>query len=100
MRGSGLMTRDRVRAMRGIVMAMYMRETLQWERHMERESIIGRMERSMMESGARGLRRAMACGRAFMEIAIWGSGVILRHMDMGCISGRMEIGMRAVGIIA
>jgi hypothetical protein len=42
----------------------------------------------------------MACGEESLVIVISGNGKIVRLMDMEYISGKMEIGMRAVGLIA
>jgi hypothetical protein len=69
-------------------------------RLMEKEFITGLMERSMMVSGGMGSRRAMACGEESLVIVISGNGKIVRLMDMEYISGKMEIDMRAVGLIA
>jgi hypothetical protein len=68
------------------------------ERHMVREFTTGLMEKSMMENGVRELRMAMACGRVYLEIAIWASGLTQKHMDMAYINGKMEIDLKEAGI--
>jgi len=99
MRVNGWMTIDKGGGWRGIVMEIGMRDNLLRERLMARGFTIGQMGRCMMGSGRMGLRRGMVCGGVFLEILIWGSGGLVRLMDMGCISGRMGISLRVVGLI-
>lgn len=41
----------------------------------------------------------MVCGKEYLVTAIWVNGKILKLMVMECTNGKMEIGMREVGII-
>jgi hypothetical protein len=66
---------------------------------MEKEFIIGLMERSMMENGEMELRKVMECGEAFLVIHISVNGRIVRQMDMEYTNGKMETGMKVLGSI-
>jgi len=81
-----------------IQMAILMKETSRKEKLMARESITGLMEKSMMENGVKELRMAMACGKVYLEIAIWANGSTQKLMGMECISGKMEIDLKVAGI--
>jgi hypothetical protein len=85
--------------MKGIVMETLMKVTLSTEKHMAKEFITGQTAKSTMESGKKELKKGMACGKVFTEIAIWASGATLKRMDMEFISGKMVIVMREVGAI-
>lgn len=67
------------------------------ERLTEKEFTTGQMERSTTANGERESKKATACGKAYMAIATWDSGVSLKHMAMVFTNGRMETDMKAVG---
>lgn len=69
------------------------------ERLMEKEFIIGLMERFMMENGGMELKKVMECGEAFLVIRILDNGRIVKLMDMEYINGKMETDMKALGSI-
>jgi len=85
--------------MRDMLMEIPMKETLTQVKLTERESILGLMVKFMMENGSKGLKKAMECGEASLEIATWVSGRIAKLMAMEFISGRMGIDMRDPGSI-
>ena len=68
-------------------MAIHMKVIFRKEKLMARESITGQMAKSMMENGARELRMAMACGKVYLETAIWVNGLTQKLMDMEYING-------------
>jgi len=91
------MIRETKKDMSVIVMAIHMKVIFRKEKLMARESITGQMAKSMMENGARELRMAMACGKEYLETAIWVNGLTQKLMDMEYINGKMEIDLRAAG---
>lgn len=44
------------------------------EKLMEKEFIIGQMEKSMMVNGVKELKMVTECGKVYLVIAIWGNG--------------------------
>lgn len=66
-------------------------------KHMEWESINGRMGRATMESGWGAIKRGMGFGRALMEVHIWGSGFSQKLKGTVFISGQLVISMRENG---
>ena len=58
----------------------------------------GAMEKYTMESGTWGWRTVLAYGKESWGTRTLGSGEIRKLKAMACISGRMEIGMRASGL--
>jgi hypothetical protein len=98
MKATGLMTKETKKDMSVIQMAILMKETSRKEKLMARESITGLMEKSMMENGVKESRMAMACGKVYLEIAIWANGSTQKLMGMECISGKMEIDLKVAGI--
>jgi len=67
------------------------------EKHMEKESINGPMERCMMENGEMESKKAMEFGRESSEIVILASGRILRLMVMEFTNGKMVTDMKESG---
>ncbi len=67
------------------------------EKLMERESIHGLMEKSMMESGKEGLKKAMEFGKVCLETHTLESGRTVKQMGMVSIHGKMEIVMKVSG---
>jgi len=63
MRGSGTEISGTAKASRGILMAILTSDSLSMVKHMAKESIPGRTERSMMASGTRALSKDMASGK-------------------------------------
>ena len=57
-----------------IVMAILTKAIFRKEKLMARESITGQMEKSMMVNGVKELKMAMACGKVYLETAIWVNG--------------------------
>ena len=98
MKATGLMTKETKKDMSVIQMAILMKETSRKEKHMARESITGLMEKFMMENGVKESRMAMACGKVYLEIAIWANGSTQKLMGMEFISGKMEIDLKVAGI--
>jgi len=92
------MTRETKKDMSVIVMAIHMKVIFRKGKLMARESITGLMAKSMMGNGARELRMAMACGKVYLETAIWVNGLTQKLMDMEYINGKMEIDLKAAGI--
>ena len=68
MRGSGTEISGTAKASRGILMAILTSDSLSMVKHMARESIPGRTERSTMVNGTRGLSKDMAFGKAYRVI--------------------------------
>lgn len=99
-RDNGLMISARERAMRDTVTETLTKVTLWEEKLTEKEFILGLMEKSMTENGPKESKRAMECGGAYLETAIWVSGRIVRLTDMEFISGRMATATKVVGTIA
>jgi hypothetical protein len=62
--------------------------------------ILGLTGKFMMENGKMESRMDMEYGKEFLEILSLVSGKIVRLMVMGCISGKMEIGMKENGALA
>ena len=92
------MTREIKKDMSVIVMEIHMKVIFRKGKLMARESITGLMAKSMMGNGARELRMAMACGKVYLETAIWVNGLTQKLMDMEYINGKMEIDLKAAGI--
>jgi hypothetical protein len=57
-----------------IVMAILMKVIFKREKLMEKEFIIGQMEKSMMVNGVKELKMVTECGKVYLVIAIWGNG--------------------------
>lgn len=74
MKAVGLMIRETKKDMSVIVMAIHMKVIFRKEKLMERESITGQMAKSMMVNGVKELKMAMACGKVYLETAIWVNG--------------------------
>ena len=55
-------------------MVTHIKESIKMEKHMEREHILGKMERRMMVSGLEAKNADMEFGEAFMVIAILANG--------------------------
>jgi hypothetical protein len=99
MKGNGSMILGKERVWKDIVMEINMKEIFIMVKLMEKEFIIGLMERSMMENGEMELRKVMECGEAFLVIHILVNGRIVRQMDMEYTNGKMETGMKVLGSI-
>ncbi len=99
MKGNGSMILGKERVWKDIVMEINMKEIFIMVKLMEKEFIIGLMERSMMENGEMELRKVMECGEAFLVIHISVNGRIVRQMDMEYTNGKMETGMKVLGSI-
>ena len=100
MKDSGQMIKDMARDLKGTVIQINMREISRQARPMVKESIIGQMEKSMMENGARVSKKDTECGKEYTETVIWVSGVNRKLMVMEFISGKTEIVMKAAGTTA
>jgi len=57
-----------------IVMAILMKVIFKREKLMEKEFIIGQMEKFMMVNGVKELKMVTECGKVYLVIAIWGNG--------------------------
>jgi hypothetical protein len=79
------------------VMVTPMKETFQLVKLTVKEYITGPTVKYTMGSGAVVSKKGMACGKEYMVTATWVSGVSLKHMVMGFISGKMETDMKAAG---
>jgi hypothetical protein len=99
MKGNGSMILEKEREWKDIVMETDMKEIFIMERLMEKEFIIGLMERFMMVNGEMELRKVMECGEVFLVIHILVNGRIVKLMGMEYISGKMETGMKVLGSI-
>lgn len=99
MKGNGSMILGKERVWKDIVMEINMKEIFIMVKLMEKEFIIGLMEKSMMENGEMELRKVMECGEAFLVIHISVNGRIVRQMDMEYTNGKMETGMKVLGSI-
>ena len=99
MKGNGSMILGKERVWKDIVMEINMKEIFIMVKLMEKEFIIGLMERSMMENGEMELRKVMECGEAFLVIHNSVNGRIVRQMDMEYTNGKMETGMKVLGSI-
>jgi hypothetical protein len=99
MKVNGSMIIGKEREWNDIVMEINMKEIFIMERLMEKEFIIGLMERFMMENGGMELKKVMECGEAFLVIRILDNGRIVKLMDMEYINGKMETDMKALGSI-
>ncbi len=74
MKACGLMIKEIRKATNVIAMAILTKVIFRRERLMEKVSIIGRMERSMMENGVKESKMVMECGKEFSEIVTWDNG--------------------------
>jgi len=99
MKGSGSMILGKEREWKDIVMETNMKEIFIMVRLMEKEFIIGLMERFTTENGEMESRKVMECGEAFLVIHILVNGRIVKLMDMEYINGKMEIDMKVLGSI-
>jgi hypothetical protein len=97
MKAIGSTTKEIKKDMSVIVMAIPMKVISKKEKHMEKESIAGRMVKSMTENGAKELKMDMECGKVYLVTVIWGNGSILKLTVMGYINGKMEIDLKAAG---
>jgi hypothetical protein len=79
-------------------MGMYIQDSLNKEKHMERVIIHGIIKvKSMMVSGLEESGKAMECGKMLKETATWVHGKIVRLLVMGSLPGLMVISMRENG---
>lgn len=97
MKATGSTTSETKKDMSVIQTAIPTKVISKKEKHMARESITGPMEKSMMENGVKESRMVMACGKVYLEIAIWANGSTQKHMDMEYINGKMEIDLKEAG---
>lgn len=74
MKACGLMIKEIRKATNVIAMAILTKVIFRRERLMEKVSIIGQMERSMMENGVKESKMVMECGKEFSEIVTWDNG--------------------------
>jgi hypothetical protein len=94
------MTFDMEKGLNATAMETVMKAISLMERPTVKVSITGQTERSMMANGAKESKKVMACGKAFLAIATWGSGVGRKHMVMESTCGKMGTDMKEAGIIA
>ena len=92
------MTRETKKDMSVIAMEIHTKVTSKKEKLMEKEYIIGQMEKSMMVNGGKESKMVMECGKVYLEIAIWDNGLIRKLMVMEFINGKMAIDLKVVGI--
>ena len=78
-------------------MVMFMKANGLTTRLMEKEYIIGQMEKFMMESGKMVLKKDTECGKEFLEILILDNGKTQRQMVMEFINGKMKTDMKDLG---
>jgi hypothetical protein len=79
-------------------METLMRGTFKMVKQVAKVSTIGPTEKSMMASGRRESKMAMACGEEYSVTATWVSGEIVKLMAMVFISGKTEIDMKDHGM--
>jgi len=65
---------------------------------MEKVSILGQMEKSMMVSGSKHPKMDSVYGKVSRMTPTWGSGETIRSGGMESISGAMETSMRVSGL--
>jgi len=94
---NGEMTREKAKEWKDIQMEINMKEIFIREKLMEKEYIIGQMEKFMMESGKMVLKKDTECGKEFLEILILDNGKTQRQMVMEFINGKMETDMKDLG---
>lgn len=100
MKDSGLLTFETVREWRGTAMETCTKEISKEARPTVRAFTIGLMEKCTMESGRTELKKAMECGKEYLEIHTLVNGKTAKLMVTEFINGKMAIGMKAAGSIA
>jgi hypothetical protein len=98
MRDTGQGIREMDTDMRDTKMITHTLESFRIINLREKESIHGRMEKSMMDNGTRVRRRVMEYGEESMVTAILASGREARQRDTVCICGKMETSTRESGV--
>jgi len=97
MRAFGRKTCGMERDLKDTPMAIRIMGNLSMVRLMEREFILGKIERFMMVNGIKDWRKDMAFGKEVIMIAILVNGLVRKHMVTVYILGRMEIDMKDSG---
>jgi hypothetical protein len=97
MKAFGTETSGMAKGSRGIQTAILTSDSLNMERHMAKESILGKMAKYMMENGTKVSSKVTAFGKASKMIPTSESGTLPRHMATVCIPGPMATSMRASG---
>ena len=97
MRDNGFKIEGMARGTRDTLTTTDMMGTSLMAKLMEKEFILGQMEKSTMESGGMALKRVMVSGRLFQEIHTLESGRTARQKDMEFIRGEMVTDMRVSG---
>lgn len=83
--------------MRDTVTAIHTKEIFCQVKLMEKVSILGPTEKSMMANGPKESRKAMVCGEASSAIAIWDNGTTVKLTAMESINGKTVIATKAAG---
>lgn len=86
--------------LKGILMEILILASLNTEKLMERESILGKMAKYTMVSGTKASNKDTVFGKGLEMIRISESGVLQKHMDTVYIIGPTEIAMKGSGICA
>ena len=96
-KASGLTTIEQARVWKSTPTETSTRETLKKVRLMVKGCTTGPTVKCTTVSGRMESKKATACGKEFLEIAIWASGRTAKPMDMGCTNGKTETATKAVG---
>lgn len=93
----GLRIRGKEEDLKLIKMETSTLATTNMEKLMEREFILGIMEKFMMVSGKKDWNMATDCGKEWMVIHLSENGIIQKQMVLEFMSILMEIDMKALG---
>lgn len=93
----GMMTRDMVEDTNDFQMVTFIKATTNMERLMVKDSLLGLMEKSMMENGLMESKKATEFGKELKENLTLDSGKIVKQMVMEFTNGKMEINMKGNG---
>ena len=85
------------KGLKDIQMATHTSDSSSMERHMAKESILGKMEKYMMANGIKASNKDTESGKECRMILISESGTLPRHMATECIPGPMATSMRDNG---
>lgn len=81
------MIRNVVKGLKLIQMGINIKENILRGPSMARDSIVGRMEKSMMVNGLRGRNKGLVYGRVLEGISIWENGMRVSLMGLVCMCG-------------
>jgi hypothetical protein len=100
MRATGKKMWGMEKVMRDTQMEINMREIFKMEKHMEKVSMLGWMEKFLMVNGRMELKKATEYGKASLVIHSLESGRIVRLMGTVSINGKMVTDMKVNGATA